>query len=82
MLFFNQTYVRDLLEHVAVESVPGLLRRLHQHSTDHKFTVRHRWRNGDLVIWDNRATQHLAMNDYGGSRRELHRTTVVGTVPA
>ena len=58
-----------------------LLHRLHDHSTDHRFTVRHRWRDGDLVIWDNRATQHLAVNDYGGHRRELHRTTVQGTVP-
>ena len=61
----------------------GVLRhRLHDHSTDHRFTVRHRWRNGDLVIWDNRATQHLALNDYAGQRRELHRTTVEGTVPS
>jgi taurine dioxygenase len=59
-----------------------VLHRLHDHSTDHRFTVRHRWRDGDLVIWDNRATQHLALNDYGGARRELHRTTVQGTVPA
>jgi taurine dioxygenase len=81
VLFFNQAYVRDL-EGVDVESVPLLLHRLHDHSTDHRFTVRHRWRNGDLVIWDNRATQHLAVNDYGGSRRELRRTTVEGTVPA
>ena len=50
-------------------------------ATDHQFTVRHRWRNGDLAIWDNRATQHLALNDYGGFRRELHRTTVEGEVP-
>jgi taurine dioxygenase len=80
VLFFNQTYVRDL---TGVEGdARALLHRLHDHSTDHRFTVRHRWRDGDLVIWDNRATQHLALNDYPGHRRELHRTTVEGTVPA
>jgi taurine dioxygenase len=80
VLFFNQTYVRDV---TGIEGDTALVRhRLHDHSTDHRFTVRHRWRNGDLVIWDNRATQHLALNDYPGSRRELHRTTVEGTVPA
>ena len=83
VLYFNQTYVRDLdgidLDDDAVHLV---LHRLHDHSTDHRFTFRHRWRNGDLVIWDNRATQHLALNDYAGHRRELHRTTVEGTVPA
>lgn len=83
VLFCNQTYVR------AVEGLDldeagqrDLLHRLHVHSTDHRFTYRHRWRPGDLVIWDNRATQHLAVNDYGGSRRELHRTTVQGTIPS
>ncbi len=81
VLFFNQAYVRDL-EGVEVASVPMVLARMHQHSTDHRFTFRHRWRNGDLVIWDNRATQHLAVNDYGGQRRELRRTTVEGTAPA
>jgi taurine dioxygenase len=83
VLFFNQTYVRDL-DGVGLDAdaTRALLHRLHDHSTDHRFTVRHRWRVGDLVIWDNRATQHLAVNDYGGRRRELHRTTVQGTVPA
>ncbi len=83
VLFFNQAYVRDLegvdLDRDATRLV---LHRLHDHSTDHRFTMRHRWRDGDLVIWDNRATQHLAVNDYAGHRRELHRTTVRGTVPA
>ncbi len=84
VLFFNQAYVRDLAG-IDAEPLGGtalVLHRLHDHSTDHRFTVRHRWRAGDLVIWDNRATQHLALNDYGGQRRELHRTTVEGTVPA
>jgi taurine dioxygenase len=80
VLFFNQTYVRDL---AGVDGdTRALMHRLHDHSTDHRFTVRHRWRDGDLVIWDNRATQHLALNDYRGHRRELHRTTVEGTAPA
>jgi taurine dioxygenase len=84
VLFFNQTYVRDLAGVELDDASPAwaVLHRLHDHSTDHRFTVRHRWRDGDLVIWDNRATQHLALNDYGGARRELHRTTVQGTVPA
>ena len=55
---------------------------LHLHTTDAKFTVRHKWNNGDLAIWDNRSTQHYALNDYSGFRRELHRTTVAGTRPA
>jgi len=54
---------------------------LHLHSTDAKFGYRHRWQAGDVVIWDNRSTQHFAMNDYGGFRREMRRTTIAGSVP-
>ena len=34
-----------------------------------------------LTIWDNRVVQHLAVNDYDGHRREMHRTSVLGEVP-
>ncbi len=44
-------------------------------------TCRLSWRPGTLAIWDNRCTQHLAVNDYDGYRRLLHRTTVVGERP-
>jgi taurine dioxygenase len=82
VLFFNQAYVRDLEgTEVTEEWMATFLRRLHHATTDHALTVRHRWRNGDFAIWDNRATQHLALNDYGGFRRELHRTTVEGGAP-
>jgi taurine dioxygenase len=40
-----------------------------------------RWTPGCLAIWDNRSTQHLAIDDYRGSRRELHRTTTAGSAP-
>jgi taurine dioxygenase len=82
VLFFNAAYCRDLADvDVPPERTDQFLRALHRHTTDHSFTFRHRWRNGDLAIWDNRGTQHLALNDYGGFRRELHRTTVRGGVP-
>jgi taurine dioxygenase len=38
--------------------------------------VRLHWTPGTLVIWDNRATQHYAVNDYAGSHRLMHRITV------
>ena len=80
VLFFNRAYVRDLVGPNADE-VDALLDFLHHHSTDARFQYRHRWRPGDVVIWDNRSTQHNAINDYAGFRRELHRTTIEGTTP-
>ena len=42
----------------------------------------HRWQVGDLLMWDNCATQHLAVGDYAlPQRRLMHRTTLGGSVP-
>ncbi|MFM1752419.1 MAG: Alpha-ketoglutarate-dependent taurine dioxygenase, partial [Actinomycetota bacterium] len=80
VLFFNRAYVRDIdgMDHSEAEA---LMAFLHQHTTEARFTYRHRWQLGDVVIWDNRSTQHLALNDYAGFRRELNRTTVAGSRP-
>jgi taurine dioxygenase len=80
VLFYNRGYVRDL-DGVPEGHVGDTLSWLHAHCTEPRFTCRHRWRAGDLVIWDNRSTQHYALNDYAGFRRELHRTTVAGGTP-
>jgi alpha-ketoglutarate-dependent taurine dioxygenase len=44
-------------------------------------TIRWSWEAGDVVIWDNRATQHRAIDDYDGQYRLMHRVTVMGDVP-
>jgi taurine dioxygenase len=47
-----------------------------------KYQYRHLWRQGDIVIWDNRCTMHKANADYPeGERRLMHRVIVAGTVP-
>lgn len=58
-----------------------LFRLFQRHITQLENTVRWRWREGDVVIWDNRATQHYAVNDYGDSKRIVHRITIEGDVP-
>lgn len=44
-------------------------------------TVRWRWQPNDVAIWDNRATQHIAVNDYGNAHRVVRRVTVEGEIP-
>lgn len=44
-------------------------------------TVRWRWRENDVAIWDNRATQHYAVDDYGTQPRVVRRVTLTGEVP-
>jgi alpha-ketoglutarate-dependent sulfate ester dioxygenase len=58
-----------------------LIRILQEYVTRPEQTVRWRWRAGDLAIWDNRATQHYAIFDYGNAHRRGERVTVAGPVP-
>jgi len=43
--------------------------------------VRWRWQAGEVAIWDNRATQHYAVNDYGAQARIMRRMTLAGDIP-
>ena len=62
------------------ESAP-LLGFLQQHQTRPEFTCRVRWAPGTLTVWDNRCTQHNAVNDYHGQRRRMRRLTVGAQIP-
>ncbi|MGA5553258.1 TauD/TfdA dioxygenase family protein [Streptomyces lavendulocolor] len=59
-----------------------LLRLLQSYVTRPENVVRIAWNPGDLVLFDNRITQHYAPDDYGDLPRLLHRVTVAGDVPA
>jgi len=62
----------------SVEDSRPLLDYLYAHGARPEFTCRFRWRPGSLAFWDNRATWHLALNDYHGHRRLMHHITVEG----
>jgi taurine dioxygenase len=79
-LFVNPVYTQWFEGMSELESRP-LLQYLFDHATRPEFTCRLRWEPGTLAIWDNRCLLHLAINDYDGSRRLLHRTTVAGDRP-
>jgi taurine dioxygenase len=60
----------------------SLLDELIAHAVQPKYQYRHVWRQGDIVIWDNRSTMHKANADYPeGERRLMHRVIVAGTAP-
>ena len=58
-----------------------LLRDLGEHATQERFVYRHAWRQGDLVMWDNRTTMHRARRYPADQVRDLHRTTVADSAP-
>jgi len=72
-------FARKLLGVSAAES-GHLFAMLQDHVTRLENTVRWRWSLGDVVIWDNRATQHKAIDDYGEERRIVRRVTIDGPV--
>ena len=59
----------------------GLLRLLYEHMTRPEFVVRYHWSAGTLAFWDNRATMHFGIHDYGDGRRIMHRVTLRGDRP-
>jgi alpha-ketoglutarate-dependent sulfate ester dioxygenase len=66
---------------VGPQASRDLIRILQEYVIRVENTVRWRWRVGDLAIWDNRATQHIAVFDYGKAHRRGERVTVAGPVP-
>jgi taurine dioxygenase len=79
-LFINPVYTTHFEGWSPAES-QALMAYLARHSVTENLTARVQWRNRMLTIWDNRCTQHNALNDYAGVRRELFRTSVKGREP-
>lgn len=70
------------VEGLSQEEGQALLARLVEHTIAPRFTYRHRWRRGDLVVWDNRAVLHSATTfDYERHLRLLYRTTILAESP-
>ena len=59
-----------------------LIAELDTHCVRPEFLYLHKWQVGDLLMWDNTSSMHLAVCDYAlPERRLMYRTTVIGTVP-
>lgn len=79
-IFVNGNYTRRIDGWTEEESAP-LLAYLYTQIGRPEYSYRHRWEVGDLVIWDNRCTQHAVVGDTAGAERVLHRVTIAGDVP-
>ncbi|MGE4239203.1 TauD/TfdA dioxygenase family protein [Ramlibacter sp.] len=77
-LYISEMVTSDIVGMRREESQP-LLNYLFTHSARPEFCYRHRWQVGDLIAWDNRCTNHLALTDYDmATPRRLFRTTLLG----
>lgn len=76
-LYVNPSFTLRFEGWTAEESKP-LLDYLYAHAQRPDFVHRFSWKPGSVAFWDNRATWHLAMNDYHGHRRLMHRITIAG----
>jgi taurine dioxygenase len=79
-LFVNEGFTTRINELEPAES-EALLRLLFAHSTRPEFSIRWRWQENDVAFWDNRITQHYAVDDYRPARRVMHRATILGDRP-
>jgi taurine dioxygenase len=59
----------------------AILGMLFQHVTKPEFQMRWRWTDNAVAFWDNRVTQHYAVNDYLPHRRVMNRATILGERP-
>ena len=73
-------FAHRLVGHNTAESV-DLIRIFQRYVTRPENIVRWHWRAGDVAVWDNRATQHYAIYDYGEAHRRMQRVTTAGAVP-
>jgi taurine dioxygenase len=77
-IYVNEMSTSKIVE-LHQEESDALLKFLFEHTTRHEFTYRHSWRVGDLLMWDNESTQHLALGDYDiNVPRIMFRTTLLG----
>lgn len=78
-LYVNEHFTRRIVETNATES-EMLLSYLTAWVKNPRFTVRYKWTEGTIAMWDNRCTQHFVLNDFDGER-VIQRVTVMGDQP-
>ncbi len=81
ILFFDKGYARRIPDIPKTES-EMLMAWLSTRAEDPSIQCRWRWRQGDVVVWDETATQHFGTADHAGHTRTIRRLTIEGPVPS
>jgi len=79
-LYVNSLFTTSVVGLTRDES-RALLEFLFAHVHTEEFTVRLKWANGTVALWDNRVTQHKPVNDFFPQHRKMHRVTIAGERP-
>lgn len=79
-LYVNSAFTLSI-KSMRQDEASALLKFLCDHATKAEFCARLHWETGTLAFWDNRTTQHYALNDYPGERRVMHRVVIEGDKP-
>jgi taurine dioxygenase len=79
-ILLTGTYIKRL-RGFDVHQSKQILSLLQEYITRPENCMRWRWQAGDIALWDNRATQHRVVADFGDQAREMRRATISGTVP-
>ena len=80
-LFLNPVRMESIVGMEDKEAL-ALIDDLMRHATQKKYEYRHKWRDGDWVLWDNRSVMHQANPDYDmNERRYLYRLMLKGETP-
>ncbi|HTO55553.1 MAG TPA: taurine dioxygenase [Myxococcota bacterium] len=79
-LFVNYGFTDKIVGLRRKES-DAILQMLFEHVTKPEYLVRWKWKPNAVAFWDNRVTQHYAVNDYLPQRRIMHRATILGDRP-
>jgi alpha-ketoglutarate-dependent taurine dioxygenase len=80
VLFVNSVFTSHIVG-LEPEQSTDLLRHLWDQFNRPEYQVRFKWRKNSIAFWDNRATQHYAVADYGDADRVVERVTVIGDRP-
>ena len=79
-LYLTEAFVKEIKD-VESKFSQETLSALYKHSSNESYIYRHKWKAGDLVVWDNRCVLHYAEHGYGNQNRTMHRITTAGSKP-